>query len=744
MSLLGLMGPEEVRGSVMAAHRDAVAQAMDYLERHAAWLRRGAGGVEHHRASGFVAAAFLHRSSRSGDPQLHTHVLVANLGRAPDGRWSALFGRVIYREARTAGFLYQAALRQNLTRSLGLGWHPSVRGLAEPVGFEPAVLRAFSTRRAEIEAAMEAQGTTSSRSAQVAAYRTREPKAGIEPDDLPARWRARADELGWDPASLARVVGSARLVEADLDSHHVELLGPAGLTAHASTFDRRAVLRELAERAPDGAAVHELERAADRFLEVPGVVELSPVTDVPEGRRWSTAELIELEKELMTRASVPLPVEWMGLAAAVDRALADRVSLDPEQALLVRSLVLGEQGTAVMVGPAGTGKTYVLDAARAAWQSAGHHVVGVALAGRAAVELSSGAGLWATTLARFLSEVETAGGELPARSVIILDEAGMVGTRQLARLFAVAQRDRARLVLVGDHRQLPEIEAGGVFGVLARSEQALTLATNRRQQEEWERAALAELRSGDVGLAIDAYSAHGRIVYADSAPAARAAMVGRWFAARSSGVAAVMLAVHRSDVDELNARARTVMREAGLVNREELAVGPRRFAVGDEVMPLRNDHKLGLVNGTRLRVVGLDTQAGALELEIGEGDRLVAPKEYLEAGYLTHGYASTVHKAQGLTVERAFLLGGDALYREAGYVGLSRARRATEVFLVVGGADHELMHGRSKWEQTDPVGELLGALRQSRAQEMAIEGLGRAIEGEPATREPGTGVGIER
>ncbi|HZT97777.1 MAG TPA: MobF family relaxase [Chloroflexota bacterium] len=726
VSLLALVGPEEVRAPALAAHRDAVVQAMDYLERHAAWLRRGAGGRDHIRASGFVAAAFLHRSSRAADPQLHTHVLVANLGHAADGRWSALFGRVLYREARTAGFLYQAALRENLTRALGLDWHPVVRGMAEPTGIEAAVLRSFSSRRVEIEEAMDERGTTSSRSAQVAAYRTRDAKGNLEIDDLPTQWRARAAEIGFDPDRLGAIVGPGRTAGLRLADHEAELLGPMGLTAHASSFDRPAVLRALAERAAGGASVTELEKATDSLLERPELVELSPLPDLPEGRRWSTRELVDLEDRLITRA-IERSATTAAPSGALQRALAERPALDDEQRALVQALVATD-GVAVVIGPAGTGKTYALDAARAAWQGSGRHVVGVALAGRAAVELSTGAGIPATTLARFLADVEPAGGELPRRSVIVLDEAGMVGTRQLARLFAVAERDRAQLVLVGDHRQLPEIEAGGVLGGLAGRADVLPLSANRRQEDAWERVALAELRAGDVGLAVNAYSANGRITYADTAAGARSAMVTRWFEARSAGARTLMLAVHRSDVEELNARARVALREAGLLGPDELVVGGRRFAAGDEVMSLRNDHQLGLVNGVRARVTGIDRVGLALEIEVAGGPRAAVPRAYLEAGHLGYGYASTIHKAQGLTVDRAFLLGGDALYREAGYVGLSRARQRTEVFLVAGPADPELMHGRSKWEQTDPVGELLWALRQSRAQELAIDGLGRGPE----------------
>ena len=725
VSLIGLLGGPEARAAVMAAHRDAVVQAVGYLERHAAWVRRGHGGVEHERAGGFVAAAFDHRSSRAGDPQLHTHVLVANLGQDRHGRWSALFGRVLYHQARTAGFLYQAALRANLTRSLGLEWRPAARGMAEPAGIDDWVLRAFSSRRNDIELALEEQGARSSRAAQVAAYRTREAKAQLPgPEDLLARWEAGALELGLVPDGLDGLVRPGSEPAFVLENHLDVLLGPDGLTCSESSFDRRAVLRSLAERAELGASVHELESAADAVLSRREVVELTPRTGLPEARRWSTRELLAVEARLVSSAVVGRG-RGMGVVAPrqVDAALAARPSLATDQRAMVRHLVSSGDAVATVVGPAGSGKTYALDAARAAWQASGHHVLGVALAGRAAIELSAGAGLPSSTLARFVSDAEAPGGQLPPRSVVVCDEAAMVGTRLMARLFAVAERDGAQLVLVGDHRQLPEIEAGGVFAGLVARLGAAELTTNRRQHEAWERAVLAELRAGDVGVAVQAYNRNGRITITDTAGEARRRLVADWMSARQAGAQAVMLAVHRDDVDELNARARLELRHAGLLGGEELDVAGRRYAVGDELMPLRNDRRLGLVNGVRAVVV--DIEPGSVVVELTSDRRVSVPVEYVEAGHLAHSYACTVHKFQGATVDRSFVLGNDALYREAGYVGMGRARLRTDLYLVSGPGEEDLGHGRGGPDKTDAVGDLLAALRQSRAQEMAIEGIDR-------------------
>src|SRR4051794_12060991 len=199
-SVLFGVGDETMRWAIRAAHDLAVADAFDYVERHAAVTRRGAGGVHRIAGRGLVAAAFGHRTSRAGDPQLHTHVLVANVTLGADGRWSALDGRQIYAHAKTAGYIYEARLRAELTRELGVEWTPVRNGIADVAGAPPAVLRAFSRRRVEIEAEMARHGTKSAAAAQVAALETRRSKDyRVAPEQLVPEWRRRAASLGLTP-----------------------------------------------------------------------------------------------------------------------------------------------------------------------------------------------------------------------------------------------------------------------------------------------------------------------------------------------------------------------------------------------------------------------------------------------------------------------------------------------------------------------------------------------------------------
>src|SRR4051794_10879404 len=256
-------GDERVQRSVLEAQRAAVAAGIAYLERHACLVRRGHGGVRLERTQGFVAAAFEHRTSRAGDPQVHTHVLVANAVRRQDGRWSALDGRAVYAEAKAAGYVHEAVFRRELARALGVEWRPPVNGIADIEGISHEAIRAFSRRSAEIDEYLAERGQSGAAARQVAALRTRERKDyQVTPAQLAPEWRARSAGLGLDEVALRSLLDQRRrrdLDERTNDRIAAELVGRDGLTANASTFDRRDVVEAIASRARHGATLDEIE-----------------------------------------------------------------------------------------------------------------------------------------------------------------------------------------------------------------------------------------------------------------------------------------------------------------------------------------------------------------------------------------------------------------------------------------------------------------------------------------------------
>jgi Ti-type conjugative transfer relaxase TraA len=704
VSVLFGVGDERIAGGVAAGHDAAVQEALGYLEREAAFTRRGRGGARQVAGEGLTVARFRHRTSRAGDPQLHTHALVANLIRA-EGTWGTLDGRLLYAHARTAGFLYQAALRRELTERLGVEWGPVHRGTAEVLGIDRQVREHFSRRRAEIVERMREVDGRSASSAQAAALETRRVKDYDVPlGRLREQWRARAAEHGLDQEALGHAV------DRDPEPPAITGLPLRELTREASTFDRRAVIRAVAEHAPSGARVREIEAVADEVLRSP------EVTRVDDRGRYSTWEMLELERDLLKTARQSRGRDVARVPGEVaDAVLAERVDLSGEQREVVRALTTSGDGVQVVRAPAGTGKTFALEAARQVWEQDGRQVFGAALSARAALELEQHAGIDSCTIARLKDDLQRGFGP-DKNDVLIVDEAAMVGTRDLARLVEHTGRAGAKLVLVGDDRQLQEIDAGGAFRRLAK-DNPLALSEVRRQREQWDRDALSELRDGQLELFADAYLKHGRIVARPTAEKVRETLVSDWWqAARQPGCDAVMIAHRRSDVADLNQRAREARRAHGDLGPDELNTGERAFAAGDRVIATRNARDLDLANGQRgtITTINPEHESVSVHLDGDIGREVQIDHAYLAAGHLDHAYAITAHKAQGATVDQAFVLGTEDLYREWGYTALSRHRDQARFYLVSPSSVERSLPGLGP--DQDPLRDQLAQLFAERRQ----------------------------
>ena len=744
VALLHELTSRETRDEVMAAHDEAVNAALGYLERQASGARRGQAGKRSISSNGFLAAAFRHRTSRAGDPLLHTHVLTANLIQGSDGKWGALDAQHLYRHAKTAGFLYQAQLRTELTKRLGVAWTPVVKGSADIDGIDRSVIRAFSKRRNEIEHKLGAHGDATRREAEVAALKTRKAKDyKVSPQSLAPEWRARAEGLGLTREVVEGTLSRSRYVlpsESRITQIEASLASPQGLTEQESAFSRREALQGFCSQLALGADVTEIESMADAFLASERVIPLTARADglttqdsqrVSEGRisrrsdepRYSTAEMLEVERTVIERA-IARRMEGAGLASipAVQAALLRRPSLFADQRAMVTRLTTSGQGVEVVVGKAGAGKTFALDAAREAWELSGLRVIGCARAARAAQELQAGSGIQSYTIASLLIDLDNpAQGGLGAKAVIVVDEAGMVGTRDLSRLLGHAHGSGAKVVLVGDDRQLPEIEAGGAFRGIKNRLPAIELSEVRRQPDGWQRDALDLIREGKPSAAIEAYDSRGRVHVASSAEETRRQLVADWWATRDDPEPGVMIAARRSDVAELNGLARALLIADGRLERDCLHVADREFSVGDRVMTLKNTRRLGIINGTRSTITQVHPECSEVTVRRDDGSEVTLPKGYLEAGHLTPAYAITGHKAQGMTTENAFILGDETLYREWAYVAMSRGKQTNSLYVVAGVDPEREELGGEIAGVTDPTSELIRALGRSRAKDLAVD-----------------------
>jgi conjugative relaxase-like TrwC/TraI family protein len=458
VSLLFGICDDDVRAGIQRGHDRAVEDALGYLERVAASARRGHGGAESVAGDGLVAAAFRHRTSRAGDPQVHTHVLVANLVKCSDGRWSAVDGRRIYAHAKTAGYLYEARLRAELTASFGFEWTPIRNGISDVAGVPAVVCRAFSRRRVEIEAEMERRGNWTAAAAQAAALETRRSKDRlIDARRLMPEWRARAEANGLSVDLVAGLFHRRHALELDFATvreAYDRLASPHGLTRAWSSFSRRDAIRALCEQLPAGSRVASkaIEQLADGFLASERAAPLLGTSRPPgdplrrsdgrvapllqDERRYSTPDLLAIEQRIVGVAVGNARLR-VGLATdhAVEATLGRRPFLAAEQTSMVRRLTQGGGQIVAVVGKAGSGKTTALSAAREAWAASGLRVIGVAVARRAARELQESAGIPSTSLAGLLLELRRGGScALALGAVVVLDEASMASSRDLGEL----------------------------------------------------------------------------------------------------------------------------------------------------------------------------------------------------------------------------------------------------------------------------------------------------------------------
>ena len=304
---------------------------------------------------------------------------------------------------------------------------------------------------------------------------------------------------------------------------------------------------------------------------------------------------------------------------------------------------------------------------------------------RAARELEAGAGIDSTTLARHLVEHR----DIDAGTVVVVDEAGMAAVRDLARVVDQVTRVGAlKLILVGDHHQLPEVAAGGGFRAAldVLGERVAELTVNRRQHAPWEQAALDQLRHGDITAAFATYQAHGRVVLDDDRHALRQRAITDWNTLHTDGVT-LMLAGTRAEAHQLNLLARQILADTGELDLERaVMIGGRSYAPGDHVILRRNHRGQHLAEGTEFAVDNgmrghlTRIDAAGADVTLTNGEEVVLDHGYLTAGWLDYGYASTVHTAQGVTCDHVLVVGPAGLYREAVYVAMSRARLSAWIY----------------------------------------------------------------
>lgn len=745
VSLAWCLGDPELRKAIEQAQLYAVRQALTYLEDKAGFARVGAQGQELVKCP-LLFALFEHGTSRAMDPQLHTHALLINLTVHPDGvsgkaRTTAVDSTYLYHFKMAAGTIYRAALADYLER---LGFEVEQRKLGSSIGFElscipRALIEEYSKRRAEIEELLKLRkGSLDAADARYAELVTQETKRTKDTEkpraELIDGWQRVGRSYAIDAGYLRRQLSPHRSLTPAQRAERKEAIfreAVSVLSESQSHWNEAELTKAIAERAPGRISARDVRELVANKLRSDELVplgriqterrneELNRYIDRAEDR-FSTPEILRLERKMLVdverivrgpRSDTPRPLVENAIQATLDRG----EKLDPQQQDAIRYITSGP-GVRLLSGLAGTGKTSALKAAVDAWRAEEPDRViwGCALAGAAMKRLQSGVGkeIQCDTLERTLWLLENGRLRLNSRSIVIADEAGMLGTAKLARLIEhVKEAEGARLILVGDAKQLQPISAGGPFKYLAQSQVLgeMRLTTIYRQREVWAQDAVKAFERGRAEEAIQAYIEHKQFHVTKTRPEAIEKVIDQW--QKDGGVSdperVFLLASLNAEVKELNLKAQAERIRAGVVDAEaKIYANGVFFHENDRLQFQKRSRPLGVENSDMGTVIRVDPEHDRIFVRLDEDAReiMVDLKRY-SGENLRLGYASTTHKAQGASIPHVHvLMGGPMTDLHMGYVQASRSRESTHLFCdehTAGGPEmadllRSLSHARQK------------------------------------------------
>ena len=694
---------EKTRQLIQNCQEQATRKALDWLESEST-TRRGKGGLIKEPAR-LTIATFEHGTSRAQDPQLHTHCLVMNAAVRGDGSTGAIESKQFYQNKMIAGALYRAEFANQLEQRCGFAVKRSgeYQNLFEIRGVDPALVQEFSKRREEIEKALEESGHVSAKASEIAALNTRERKGHVARQELFKSWQEVGQAFSYKEPQrktiqYSRIATAPALYKIALEN----------LMRHNSSFTEKELLRKMAEAAPGtGISVDNIREFVENILNQKEIVCLGRDG---EAVRYTTKAMYALERSLLKAVKESADRSKRRTAHQVEKGLIEHVcrqfpTLKLEQRAAVDHIVSEPGSIKVVEGWAGTGKTYMLNVARQAWEKAGYRVHGAALAAKAAGNLEE-SGIRSQTLHRLLYQVRDRRTFLTRRDVVVVDEAGMVGTRQFAELVAATEGAGAKLILVGDSQQLQPIEAGGAFQKIGDILGRAALQEITRQKISWMRASVRDMITGNTKQVLADYARHGQLNVADDWNDARQRLVADW--GEAGGIQNpqhnLILAGSNLDVYDLNRQCQSLRQQTGILRENNLKINSSQLWENDRVLFTRNSTRDGVKNGQVGTVEAITGSRLSIRLDSGV-QRTIDTNSY---DHIKLGYAVTTHKAQGDTKRQSFVLvGGSMQDRELSYVQLSRSTGKTFLFT-------------DRQEAGDNLAALSKEMARSRQKQMAL------------------------
>ncbi len=690
LSLLWARGIEPERRKIESLVEKSVKETLTYAKKHVLndCVRRGAGGKTREAPKDLTFALFQHGTSRLQDPQLHVHCILMNAAERKDGSWGAIEGKALFERQKELRAVFDNSLSYHLERELGVACIKTPDGFRIQ-GIPEKVIVAFSKRREEIEEFAQEKGLTTQQAGNQIALITRQEKTMAD-RDLIQDWQKQFDDLGFSH-SYAKSLYQNRSPRRNVTEQEKEKAIESSLlrieqrtTVFRDTDLKSGFISDLMGRwsTPELSSFLEQGLSSERIKAVPEKTNTFTTDAIQERIDETKTLMVELNQRFSK------VVEDTQVTAILEQFVERGMS--QEQKKVAEGLLKGPDFQ-VVVGAAGTGKSVSLEAVREGFEGEGYRVRGLAPTGKAAQGLQDSSGIPSMTLHKFTYGLEKGTEFLKAKDVLIVDEAGMIGQERMETLLKATQESGAKLVLVGDHKQLQPIDYGKPFEDATVTVEPLELTQVWRQKVEWQKAAAEEVRAWTVRGGLIAYEGQGRVFHSESFEKSCERIVEDYRKDRSLGCSQLVLAPTNELVEKLNLSLRHALIEDGAIHNKGSISIPienqkkenvqRSFSPGDQIVFLKNDYKVGVRNGDTATISHIErVERGVFRIKADMGqDKSVSFKTDSYHSF-DYGYAVTIHKSQGATADKSYVVVSKDMGPQGFYVALSRHQQDAQIY----------------------------------------------------------------
>lgn len=693
----------DLKLKIQQAHFDGVKSALAFIESNAAITRRNKLGLLREKVTGLVSATFEHATSRAQDPQLHTHCLVANAAPREDGSWGTLESRDLYLWHKAAGTIYRAELAEQL-KSLGFAIEQDGDAFKLPV--VPDEICTHYSKRGEIiraELAKRGNAKSCSKSGDIAALATRVKKEDINRPALYQQWHQELDDLGFTESAILKELSQNKKEPLnwlnDIENPKIELTLNTleeHVSKQKSVFRMQDIYKSAAEIAQtSGGGAEKVLKVTQEFIELKSCISLG--LDYKHSALFTTQAVIDNEQAMIDGAKMLRKQNRFMLNQHVVESsiLAKSFPLSDEQKEAVYS-ACQSNAFDIIQGSAGAGKSALMDCVGNAYKNSGYKVIGSAIAKSAANNLAEEANIETFTIAKLLKDKS-----LTENSILIVDEAGQVSTKDLRKLIDLVNKKNSKLILVGEDKQLDAIEHGGALKYLSQPEILGTtrVETIKRQREPWARQVVADFRDGKAEKALKVLDDKRLLNFADDAEQTKNLLIEKWnnYRINNPDKKSLLLGQRWQDVTQLNDKVRSILQSEGKIDSNELSIKCsvsakvfiNKFAIGERIRLTKNDYSKSLSNGDLGNVVDIKAKIDGshdfkVKLDNGNTVKINTDEYCNEDGhlYMTQAYAMTVYSSQGLTIDGdVFVYYTSGMDRANTYVACSRQKDSSHLFV---------------------------------------------------------------